>query len=59
MPIFKLHRRRESITADEVIAKMRTVDWGDPAGKKFVESAIAMIEVTIAELCGRNETKEQ
>lgn len=52
---FSLKRRRESVTADEVIAKMREVPWPKHA-KTFSEAAIQMIELTIAEICNP-ETK--
>lgn len=53
---FRLTRRRESVTADEVIAKIREVHWPDGPADRFGAAVIEMIEVTIAEICNP-ETK--
>lgn len=53
---FSLKRRRESVTADEVIAKMREVPWPDGAADRFGLAVVEMIEITIAEICNP-ETK--
>lgn len=48
---FSLKRRRESVTADEVIAKMREVPWPDERADRFGAAVIDMIELTIGEIC--------
>lgn len=48
--IVPLYRRRESVTALEVIAKMREMPWPQHA-RTFSEAAIQMIELTITEIC--------
>lgn len=48
---FRLVRRRESVTADEVIAKMREVPWPSEDAARFCEAAIQMVEISIIEIC--------
>lgn len=50
---FRLHRRRESITADEVLAKLAKSNTGEnyTAEKTF---AMGLIELTIAEIINGN-----
>lgn len=49
--IFNLRRRRESVSADEVIAKIREVTWQDRNAERFGKAIIDSIETTINEIC--------
>lgn len=49
-----LYRRRESVTADEVVAKIKSVEWPTPKAAQVGNMVVEMIECTINEICGKN-----
>lgn len=49
-----LHRRRESVTADEVIALIKQFPAPDRLTEQVVEIVVKMIEDTITAICAKN-----
>lgn len=54
-----LYRRRESVTADEVIAQLKRFEAQNRLQEQVMEAVIKTVESTVDEICGKNRIENE